>query len=175
MTTLQRGLKKKKKRKNCLFLSSNFRELRVKDCCTAFWIALLSHSGFCQAKALRWVVRRALAPLHPDTVEATSPFRLGTRAAFFFPLELTEVLQREWKTFQWLQQGFGSGSFTKHCSITALRPEVIFKRSSGSCPLNTLGFGFAFNAHSILSELSPIEWRACIPLPQEYLKGSVFT
>lgn len=174
MTTLQRGLEKKKK-EYFLFLSSNFRELSDKDCCAAFWIALLSHSGFCQAKALRWVVRCALAPLHPDIVEATSPSQLCTRAAFFFPSELTEVLQREWKTFQWLQQGLGSGSFTKHCSTTALRPEVIFKCSSGSCPLNTLGFVFAFNARSILSELSPIKWSVCIPLPQEYLKGSVFT
>lgn len=133
-------------------------------------MALLPHRDSCQAKAGGGWWDVPLGPLHPDTVGAAALSQLCARAAFPSPPEWTEVLQGERNAFQQ-----GSGSLTKHCSVTALRQEVISKHSSGSCPLSALGFVFAFNARSILSELSPIKRRARIPLPQECHKGSVFT
>lgn len=119
--------------------------------------------------------RRALLPF---TQTSWKPRPLPSSALgppFSFPLNGQRSSKASGRLPSDFQQGVGWGSFTKHCSITALPPEAIFTCSSGSCPLNTSGFGFAFNARSILSELSPTKWRADIPLPQEYLKSSVFT
>lgn len=106
-----------------------------------------------------------LSPLHLNLPSSAMAPPARDQHCLLLSSELTELLQREGKIFQWLQQGLDQAlcQALLHISSSA---QGISKRPGGSCPLNTSGLGSAFNAPSILSELSPVKAGLALLFPR---------